>query len=52
MPYALLTDRSTPGHLYAGLSDGQVFFTGDGGDHWDPLELELGRVERAVILAE
>lgn len=51
MPYALLTDRSRPGHLYAGLGDGRVFFTGDRGDHWDPLELELGRVQRAMILA-
>lgn len=51
MPYALLTDPSAPGHVYAGLADGRVFFTGDRGEHWTHLDLGLGRVERAMILA-
>lgn len=51
MPYALMTDPSAPGHLYAGLADGRVFFTADRGDRWTRLALDLGRVERDLILA-
>jgi photosystem II stability/assembly factor-like uncharacterized protein len=48
-PYALLTDPSSPGHLYAGLSDGAVWFTPDHGDHWTRLPVTFPRVERTMI---
>lgn len=32
MPYALLTDREAPGHLYAGLSNGDIWHTTDHGE--------------------
>lgn len=51
MPYALITDPSAPGHLYAGLADGRLFFTADSGDRWIRLDLDLGRIERDVIMS-
>jgi hypothetical protein len=50
MPYALFTDRSAPGHLYAGLSNGDVWFSGDYGDHWGKLPLNLGGIHTALLL--
>lgn len=49
MPYALLTDPAAPGHLYAGLSSGQVWFTPDYGDTWQPLPFNLGGIHRSLI---
>jgi hypothetical protein len=34
MPYALLTDLAASGHLYAGLSNGDIWHTANYGDHW------------------
>lgn len=48
-PYALFTDPSAPGHLYAGLSDGGVWFTPDHGEGWRRLPVELPRIERTVV---
>jgi hypothetical protein len=48
-PYALLTDPAAPGHLYAGLADGSVWFTPDHGDAWERLPVELGRIERVLL---
>jgi hypothetical protein len=50
MPYALLTDPSAPGHLYAGLSNGDVWHSTDYGDSWQQLPLNLGSIERAMIM--
>ena len=50
MPYALLTDPAAPGHLYAGLSHGEVWHTADHGDTWQMLPLNLGHINRALIL--
>lgn len=49
-PYALITDPASPGHLYAGLSDGEVWFSADHGDRWVPLPIPLERVERAMLV--
>jgi hypothetical protein len=49
-PYALLTDPSAPGHVYAGLADGQVWFSADHGDRWERLPVELGRIERTMVM--
>jgi photosystem II stability/assembly factor-like uncharacterized protein len=51
MPYALVTDPDRPGHLYAGLAHGQVWHTGDHGDHWTRLPVDLGGVRHAMALA-
>ncbi|MDQ3866360.1 MAG: hypothetical protein M3304_05980 [Actinomycetota bacterium] len=36
MPYALL---ALPGRLYAGLADGGLYVSGDGGESWEPVPL-------------
>jgi hypothetical protein len=37
MPYGLLTDPTAPGHLYAGLRNGKIWFSSDWGDSWQQL---------------
>ena len=50
MPYALLTDRDAPGHLYAGLSNGDVWHTKDYGDHWQQLALNMGNIWNSMVM--
>ncbi len=50
MPYALLTDSDMPGHLYAGLSSGDVWHTADYGDHWQQLPLNLGAIWTSMVM--
>lgn len=50
MPYALLTDSESSGHLYAGLSSGDVWHTADYGDHWQQLPVNLESVFTAMIM--
>jgi hypothetical protein len=48
-PYALVTDPASPGHLYAGLSTGDVWFTADHGDHWSLLPFRLPDSAHSMI---
>ena len=50
MAYALLTDPESPGHLYAGLSSGDVWHTKDYGESWQQLPFRFGRISRSMIL--
>jgi photosystem II stability/assembly factor-like uncharacterized protein len=50
MPYALLTDPTAPGHVYAGLSNGEVWHGTDYGDNWHRLPLNLGSINRTLLL--
>jgi len=50
MPYALLTDRSAPGHIYAGLSNGDVWHSSDHGDAWQQLPFNLKGIHRSLIM--
>jgi hypothetical protein len=50
MPYTLLTDRDSPGHLYAGLSNGDVWHTADYGDHWQQFPFNLGAIQTTLIM--
>ncbi len=50
MAYALLTDPAAPGHVYAGLSSGDVWHSADHGDQWQQLPFNLGSVNRTLIL--
>ncbi len=50
MAYALLTDPQSPGHLYAGLSNGDVWHTPDYGNKWQQLPFNLRRISRAMIM--
>jgi photosystem II stability/assembly factor-like uncharacterized protein len=51
MPYALQTDASAPGHLYAGLINGDVWFTPDYGDSWRQLPFNLGPLKSLIVLS-
>ncbi len=50
MPYALLTDPKDPGHVYAGLGNGDVWFSPNQGETWEQLPFNLGGIERAMIM--
>jgi len=50
MAYALLTDPAAPGHLYAGLSNGDIWFSADYGDSWQQLPLHLPAIARSLIM--
>jgi photosystem II stability/assembly factor-like uncharacterized protein len=49
MPYALLTDPNSPGHIYAGLSNGDIWQSLDHGDNWHKLNLNMGGIHRTLI---
>ncbi len=48
MPYAL---ASFPGQLYAGLSNGQIYFSADAGDNWQVLTLNGDPLPSVLALA-
>jgi hypothetical protein len=50
MAYALLTDPDAPGHVYAGLSNGDVWFSADFGDTWEKLPFNVGGIHRTLIM--
>jgi hypothetical protein len=50
MPYALTTDPSAPGQVFAGLSNGDVWFSKDYGDHWKVLPFNLSGIHTALLL--
>jgi hypothetical protein len=50
MPYALLTDPAEPGHVYAGLSNGDVWHSSDHGDSWRSLPFNLGGIYHSLIM--
>lgn len=49
MPYALITDTDAPGHVYAGLHNGDIWFSSDHGDSWQQLPVNVKRIERVLI---
>jgi hypothetical protein len=50
MPYALLTDPAAPGHVCAGLSNGEVWYSTNHGDTWQKLPFSLGGIHRTLIM--
>ena len=50
MPYALITDPRAPGALYAGLSGGEIWYSGDRGESWQPLPVAMGAIRRALVM--
>lgn len=50
LAYALVTDPSNPGHLYAGLGNGDVWRTTDYGDFWTKLSLNLGQIRQMTMI--
>ncbi len=49
MAYSLLTDIYAPGHVYAGLSNGDVWHSVDYGDSWTQLPFNLTRIQYSLI---
>ena len=50
MPYALLTDPTAPGHIYAGLSNGNVWYSADYGETWQKLPFNLGGIHHTLVM--
>jgi photosystem II stability/assembly factor-like uncharacterized protein len=50
MPYALLSDPSEPGHIYTGLSNGDIWCSKDYGDSWEQLPFNLKSVKRSMVM--
>jgi hypothetical protein len=50
MAYALITDSDAPGHLYAGLANGDVWHTQNYGDSWKKLPFNLGGIHHTMIM--
>lgn len=50
MPYALLTEPSAPGHIYAGLSNGDIWHSSDYGEQWEQMPVNLGTIRRSLIM--
>lgn len=52
MAYALMIDPQAPGHLYAGLANGDVWHTADHGDNWRQLPFNLGGIHRSAVIVQ
>ncbi len=50
MPYALVPDPGRGGSIYAGLSNGDLWHSGDYGERWEQLPLRLGAIRRALVI--
>ncbi|MBI5034351.1 MAG: hypothetical protein HZB51_27835 [Chloroflexi bacterium] len=50
MPYGLLTDPRMPGHLYVGLSNGDIWHSVNYGDAWEQLPFNLRSIHRTLIM--
>ncbi len=50
MPYALLTKPGAPGHIYAGLSNGDIWQSTDYGEHWHKMPVSLNRIHRSMVM--
>jgi photosystem II stability/assembly factor-like uncharacterized protein len=49
LPYALVSSSSS---LYAGLGDGRLFHSGDRGESWERLSVDVGSVAAMAALAD
>jgi hypothetical protein len=50
MPYSLWCDPQESGHIYAGLKNGDMWFSADHGDSWTQLNVNLGQLNRTVLV--
>lgn len=49
MPYALLTSPGSPGHIDAGLADGDIWHSEDLGDTWRQLQVKMPGIYRSLV---
>ena len=52
MPYALLTDPTAPGYVYAGLNNGEVWHSTNHGDTWHQLPFCLKGIHRSLLMLQ
>ncbi len=52
MAYALFTDPTAPGHLYAGMSNGDVWHSANYGDAWGKFPFSLKSINRVMIVLD
>ena len=50
MAYSLVTLPGCPGHIYAGLANGDVWHSQDYGDNWVRMPFNLGGIHRQMIV--
>jgi len=50
MPVALITNPAAPGHLYAGTTNGNVWFSVNYGDTWQRLPFNLKEIWRSLVV--
>jgi hypothetical protein len=50
MAYTLLTDPSAPGHVYAGMSSGDIWHSSNYGDTWQQLPLNLSSIYYTLLM--
>jgi len=49
-PTSLVTLQDSPGHLYAGLTNGEVWHSTDYGDNWEKLPFHLGSIWSSMLI--
>ncbi len=52
LPYTLLPDPHAPGHLYAGLTNGDIWLTMDRGDNWEKLPVNLKGIWGRLVMIQ
>jgi photosystem II stability/assembly factor-like uncharacterized protein len=52
MPISLVTHPEISGQLYAGLTNGQVWFSEDYGDNWQQLPVKFSRIYRSLLVQD
>lgn len=50
MAYGLVTDPQSPGEIYVGFSNGEVWHSRDYGEGWQALPLNLKAIRRTLVL--
>ena len=50
MPYALITNPHEPGALYAGMSSGEIWYSGDRGDSWVRMRVRMPPIRRTLLI--
>jgi photosystem II stability/assembly factor-like uncharacterized protein len=50
LPTSLLTVPGLPGHIYAGLSNGDVWLSQDHGGHWERLNVNLKGIWHQLVM--
>lgn len=50
MPYGLATHPEMPGHLFAGMANGEAWRSRDHGETWEQLPFTMGRISRTLVV--